>query len=223
MDYRCEATTLDGFVQQVAVSYFGHGYWFYVTGHVPEGKDPGALDRKLIERYGIARSKWARARRKKAGGSNLQYIRYGRLFVLLATHGDHWFFKAEAKAIRDARKHPLKVGPYSISHRNGHSCIRLELGEYRRLKARFLELAKHREGEGIFEAFCALPYQPYAPVRQQLLAVWRAVNRARAESGWSEVSIQCIPYRRRIVKPFEPRAEDEKGREDGTHVRVDAA
>jgi len=65
--YRCEATSAEGFVQQLAVSYVGHGYWFYVTGVVPDGKDPLAVDRKLIDRYGVDASKWARARRKRAG------------------------------------------------------------------------------------------------------------------------------------------------------------
>lgn len=41
--YRFEASTIEGFVQQVAVQYFGRGYWFYVSGIVPEGKDPQAV------------------------------------------------------------------------------------------------------------------------------------------------------------------------------------
>jgi hypothetical protein len=51
--YRCETTSLVGFVQQVATGYLTHGYYFYVTGHIPDGKDPRAVDAKLVERYGI--------------------------------------------------------------------------------------------------------------------------------------------------------------------------
>src|SRR5437870_4167820 len=87
--YRCEATSVEGFVQQLAVSYLGNGYWFYVVGEVPPGKDPRRVDEKLVARYQVDLSKWARARRKRAGLANLQYLRHGRLFVLLATHGMH--------------------------------------------------------------------------------------------------------------------------------------
>ena len=38
--YRYEATSVAGFIQQLAVCYVGRGYWFYVTGTVPEHKDP---------------------------------------------------------------------------------------------------------------------------------------------------------------------------------------
>ena len=64
--YRCEVTTVAGFVQQLAVSYLVHGYWFYVTGRIPKHKDPRRVDEKLIARYGIDLSKWSRARRKQA-------------------------------------------------------------------------------------------------------------------------------------------------------------
>ena len=40
MQYRSEATSVEGFVQQIACCYLRHGYWFYVTGVVPERKDP---------------------------------------------------------------------------------------------------------------------------------------------------------------------------------------
>jgi hypothetical protein len=48
MQYRCETTSIAGFVQQVAVSYVANGYWFYVAGCVPQGKDRRALDAKII-------------------------------------------------------------------------------------------------------------------------------------------------------------------------------
>ena len=119
--YQCEATSLGGFVQQLAVAYIANGYWFYVTGSIPERKDATAVDRKLIERYGIGLSKWAAARRKRAGGANLQYIRFGRFFVLLSTYGEHPFFRDEAGGIRKVQQVPIKFGGYSIGHR-GRPC-----------------------------------------------------------------------------------------------------
>src|SRR5262245_52026814 len=38
--YRYEAATVEGFVQQLAVSYLKNRYWHYVRGEVPAGKDP---------------------------------------------------------------------------------------------------------------------------------------------------------------------------------------
>ena len=52
--YRCEATTVGGFVQQLAVQYVTHGYWFYVLGRIPAGKDPSSVDAKLVDRYRMA-------------------------------------------------------------------------------------------------------------------------------------------------------------------------
>ena len=73
--YRFEATSVEGFIQQLAVAYITNGYWFYVAGTIPENKDarvfelriyhaaPGKLDdlnkrfrdhtAKLFEKYGM--------------------------------------------------------------------------------------------------------------------------------------------------------------------------
>src|SRR6266849_4698714 len=81
MLYRCEAQTVPGFIQQLAVSYIGHGYWFYVAGNIPDDKDPPMVDAKLISKYGINLSRAARSRRKAAGLANIQYIRFRHFFV----------------------------------------------------------------------------------------------------------------------------------------------
>lgn len=200
--YACTSTSLQGFIQQLAVSYIAHGYWFYVTGFVPEGKDPAAIDRKLIDRYDIGISKWAKARRKQNGAANLQYIRHGRFFVLLATHGRHAFFEHEASVIRDARHVSIKYGGYSVSFRGGHAHVRIEQGEYNRLKAYLLALAKHRREESLVEVFARISFEPYAPIRRQLLNLLRAVNRSRRESGFSQIPTDVIRFRRRILRPF---------------------
>jgi len=203
--YRCEASSVEGFVQQLAVSYLGNGYWFYVVGEIPEGKDPRKVDEKLIARYQIDLSKWARARRKRAGGANLQYIRFGRFFVLLATHGEHFFFSQEASSIRDARKTPIRFQGYSISYRNGHPHVRIEQEEYKRLKAYFVNLAAHRTAERLVVELGRLPFEPYAPVRRQLLAVLRAVNHERKRAGFEAVPKTCFRFIRRVSRPFELR------------------
>src|SRR5262249_11879430 len=97
--YRYEATSIQGFIQQLAVAYVTHGYWLYVTGRVPEGKDPVLVDQKLIAQYGISLSRPARWRRKRIGQGNIHYLRYKSFFVLIATEGQHLFKLREADAI----------------------------------------------------------------------------------------------------------------------------
>ena len=213
--YRCESTSVKGFVQQLAVSYLAHGYWFYVVGQVPEGKDPRKVDEKLVARYQIDLSKWARARRKRAGLANLQYLRFGRFFILLATHGTHAFFEDEAASIRDARKTPIRFCGYAISYRNGHPHVRIEQEEYKRLRAYFLDLALHRSAERLGGELARLPFEPYAPVRGQLLAVLRAVNRERKRAGFEPVPKSCFRLVRRVCRPFEPCVPVEEGAANG--------
>lgn len=207
MPYNCEAATLAGFVQQLAVSYIAKGYRFYVTGRVPLRKEPDEVDRKLIGRYGIDLSVWARARRKRAGHASVQYLRHERFFVIIATHGQHLLFDAESH-VRDIRKEPLKYGGYAVSFRHstvtgrGHASVRIEREEYLRLKAYFLELARHRSNETLAELFGSLPYEPYAPIRRQLLTLLRAVNRERAASGFDPIPWTCLRLRRRHACVF---------------------
>lgn len=85
MEYRHEATSVEGFVQQIACCYLPHGFWWYVAGRIPTTKDPVVVDRKLMERYGVLLSKRMRARRKELGLANVHYLRYERFFVLLAS------------------------------------------------------------------------------------------------------------------------------------------
>ncbi len=111
--------SVTGFVQQIACTYLRHGYWFYVTGIIPQDKDPRAVDEKLIKKYDIAVSESTRGRRKRLGKANLQYLRYQNFFVILATEGIHQFKLEEADRLRDIRRVPLKFHGYSISYRRG--------------------------------------------------------------------------------------------------------
>jgi hypothetical protein len=182
--YRCEAASLAGFVQQLAARYVASGYFFYVVGRVPGGKDPRRVDAKLLARYGVDCSKFARARRKRAGKANVHYLRFRDVFVLLATRGEHPFFEHEAGQVRDARRVPLKVEGYAIAYRNGRVSVRIERDEYRSLRAYFAEVAVRRSAAVLADELGSLPYEPYAPVRRQLLGLLGLVNRARkAESG----------------------------------------
>ncbi len=221
MEYRYEATSVEGFVQMLASNYLPHGYWFYVTGRIPEGKSAYSIDQKILSKYGIELSRQQRARRKLQGQSNLHYLRFESFFVILATHGKHQFFEAEASSIRDIRKVPIQFHGYSISVKRG-GFLKREEGEeeatadhrhrvrviisresFRNFAAHLLELSTHRTVETLRWEFWNQPYEPYAPIRKQLLTVLRAVNKKRSAMGYEKIPTDCIRYRRNIVKPFE--------------------
>jgi hypothetical protein len=203
MEYRCEATSVAGFIQQLAVAYVGRGYFFYVTGEIPERKDPRAIDEKLIEKYGLAIGKTERARRKAAGLANVQYIRYRRTFIIVATCGKHVFFDREGSLVRDAREVPIKFAGYAISYREGHPHVRIEQSRYLGLKAYLVDISVHRAKEALEGEFRRILYEPYAPVRSQLHCILRAVNRRRQLAQFEPVDSACIRGWRRVARPFE--------------------
>ncbi|MBX9787500.1 MAG: hypothetical protein K2Y37_01165 [Pirellulales bacterium] len=219
--YRYSACSVRGFVQQLASNYLPHGYWFYVSGVVPEGKDPTKVDRKLIRKYGVDRSRQSRARRKQAGFANLHYLRFDRYWVLLATHGAHEFFELEARNIRDVRRVGIQFKGYSIgvkkggfvrkkdrkepAHPDNKYRVRVQIAakRYREMKAYFVDIATHRSVDALASELYNVPFEPYAPVRQQMLNILRLVNRVRKEASYELVPPTVLRYLRRIVKPFQ--------------------
>jgi hypothetical protein len=213
MTYRCVAGSVVGFVQQLAVGYIANGYYFYVPGVIPLQKDPQKTDRKILEAYGIEVSRWSRARRKLVGQASVQYLRCDRFYVIIATHGVHPFFDAEAKNIHDIHKRPILFQGYSIGcrrERGGgayHASVRINREVYQELKAQFEQMAVNASVETICRELSALPYEPYAPVRTQYLCLLRAINRRRAVAGLEAVPRQALRLRRSPVRPFEARTE----------------
>lgn len=203
--YRYVASSVTGFVQQLAVGYVQHGHLFYVAGRIPERKEPATVDAKLIGRYGLSVSKWTRARHKESGRASVQYIRCGLFFVLIATRGRHEFFDHEA--VKDIRRKPIRFAGYCIGYKRGvdrrwHASVRIAPDEYLKLKSYLVGLATHRSAENLAAEFQRIPFEPYAPVRRQLLNIHRAVNRARGEAGFELVPVAALRLRRRIVRPF---------------------
>lgn len=221
MKYRCEATSVTGFIQILASNYLPHGYWFYVTGRVPAGKDPRQVDEKILSKYGIALSRQQRARRKLTGQANLHYVRYHHFFVILATHGKHEFFAEEGRSVRDIRQSPLQFAGYSIWVKRGNFLkresddelptpdhrhrVRVLIGrdKYREVHSHLLDVATHRTADKLRWAFWNVPFEPYAPVRKQLLRILRQVNARRQAMGYERLPADALRLRRRIVKPFD--------------------
>lgn len=83
-----------------------------------------------------------------------------------------------------------------------HVRVQIDDDTYAGLKAFFLNMAVHREGGQIAREFQSLSFQPYAPVRDQLRCILRAVNRERAIAGFDRIPLSVLPFTRRIVRAF---------------------
>jgi hypothetical protein len=207
--YLCEAASVEGFVQKLALDYVQYGYLFYVPGSIPEGKDPEVTDRSVIDRYEINVSRWTRYRRERAGLANVHYLRFGRFFVIIASHGRHLFREREKESIRDIRESPVRFAGYSIGYKRAqgdgswHPSVHIEEEvEYPLLKRRFLRQSTRWEVEDFIRAFRALPYEPYAPVVQQELELLRQVNQRREAASLEAVPATALRFWRRSVRPF---------------------
>ncbi len=218
--YKWEATSLEGFVQQLAVGYVARRYFFYVSGQVPGRLSPQEHDRRILEKFDVAHSKWSRYRRTKRTGpngrplANVQYLRFSNFWVLLATTGYHRFFREHEQfgddginrlcQYSDVRETPIAFGGYSIGH-NGKASVRISRTAYRELKGHLLQQATaSRSTELLEREFNRSPFEPYGGVTRQMFAALRAVNKVRKRAGMRPVPNQCIRVKRKAVKPFEP-------------------
>ena len=192
-------SSIDGLVCYLASSLICRGYWFYQIVRIPDGKDPQRIDAKLIARYEANQSRWRRSHRKATGRANVRYLRFENVVFLLATAGESPFFAAEKP--KDLRRTPLKFGGYSLSFRNGHSSVRIERVQYRELRSYFLEVAVRRTKEQLERELGALPFLPFAPVRRQLLTIFRRVNHKRLFAGLPLLS-PPFDFRPRAVTAF---------------------
>jgi hypothetical protein len=203
--YQCETTTVTGFIQQLACAYVRSGYVRAACGVLPEGKDAARFDRKQVERYGLdevtPRIRW---RRRRDGMANVQYLRHGRVFMVLASDGQHNVFEQEeGRIVRDLRERPALAFGYSLRVANSHVQVRIAEREYREVAASALALAlREPMTDKIVELFRRLPYESYAPVRGQIFGLLAAVNQQRKRSGFELVPVDVVRKRRRIVRPF---------------------
>jgi hypothetical protein len=225
-EYKYETTSVTGFVQRIATCLLRHGYVHHVQGTVPDGKDPRAIDRKLLSKYEVIQNEWRRARRKERGLANLQYVRYDRTWVLMATEGYHPMKSDEKHKLRDVRETPIQIAGYSIYLKQGdfkkktsaddkpvpddkwHARVLISRERFRELRAYFLEIACRRAVEVLAAEVNALPYEPYKPVWRQLRKLVRLINKKRKAAGMRPVPMSAIRWRRTIVKAFEPVDDD---------------
>ncbi len=222
MKYRYLAATTEGAIQLIAASYLRHGFYWYVTGRMPNGKDPLAIDRKLIAKYQIDLSEWERSRRKRAGLANVHYLRCSNWFVILVSEGHHTIKNPSAKGgegelLKDCRRVPIRYAGYSISYRRSgvasegdrprkwHAHVRMDARTYASLKAHFESIAVHRSRDYLAQEFAAIPYARYAPIRRQLLNLLRLVNERRKQQAFEVLPYSVLNLRRSPVNVYAER------------------
>ena len=83
-----------------------------------------------------------------------------------------------------------------------HPSVRIERASFRALRVRFAALAAHCSVEELGRELRAIGVERYAPVRDQLRILRRAVNRRRKAAGLELVPREAVWLRRRPVKPF---------------------
>ena len=199
---RYEAKSLEAVVQQLATNYFKNGYIFYVQGFIPHGKE-SAVDKKLTSFYETNISKDARYYRKSVGRSTLQYLRFGRVFWLLARKGEHEFFLRE-KGIKDARYSPVIIEKYSISvTKDGKVTAKLSEKAYKSLKERLFFMATRKEKHEVERYIFNFPVEAYSGVKWQLTGLLKQVNRLRKTAHKERISTNCIRKFRKPVKVYE--------------------
>jgi len=98
---------------------------------------------------------------------------------------------------------------YSISCRRGrgdlrwHASVRIERRTYAKLKCQLQAQATRLTVEELVSQLRALPFAPYAPVRHQLWAIVRAINRRRKAAGIEMLPRNAVIGSRRVVRPFD--------------------
>ena len=85
--------------------------------------------------------------------------------------------------------------------------MRIQQEACAKLKAHFARLAVQRSVEELGRELRALPYEPYAPVRDQLRGVLRAVNHRRQAAGLERLPRDVLRQWRKPMRPFDETAD----------------
>lgn len=225
MDDRYVAASARDFVRQLATCYLPRGYWFYVFGLVREGKDPRVVDRKVVAKYGIGSSAQSRRCREPASTAHIQYLRFDRAFILLATDGHHPLLDDQRDNVCDARCVPIRFRGYLVGGQRCRasgkrtpnteptgSCkwrvhVQIEPELYRCIVAYFLAVATRRSADQLADDLRALPYEPYSGVRGQLEDILQLINGVRGLVAMPPLDHGVLRDSRRMTNSSDARAQ----------------
>lgn len=183
--YHAEAKTSAEIIRRLTKYYIPNGYYFFTVSTIPERKDVAEVDRNIIEKYGLAISRTTRSRDKAKGVARVQYLRYERQVILVATRGEHSFF--DDKSVRDCRKTPLPVWYYWITASENRYHVRVCPESYHMVREKLLRLAESGKEDDAIEQIRALPWLNYPDIQKQKWRLTKELSQALRKKGKAEL------------------------------------
>ena len=125
--------------------------------------------------------------------------------------------KAEHQARKLAQKRARDAGeeyaiiPRGRRHERWTGSVRIDRDRFLALRDEFLGIATHWSAERIAKRMYWVPFEPFAPVRQQMMSILREVNRARKHVGYDPVPFEAIRLRRKNIPAFAAPSESDEG------------
>ena len=164
--------------------YLRYGYVRYAVRHIPDHKELEQVDTKILKAYEVTFHRTTRANRRKKGLGNVIYIRYKRMFILLADEGKHEAFDR----IRwlTFSTHPLHFQGYSIGIKAGKPNIIVEPKRWKAIKKKALAIALH-DRKIVVRHFQQISPFTFAGITNQKWKLFLLVNKKRKRAGLAKI------------------------------------
>lgn len=186
MSYDHSVPSLGLFLKRIAIDYMRYGYYRWAMRGISPHSDLLAIDRKLIATYGVTQCRTSRMRIRKQGLAVVQYVRWKRTFIVLATEGVHEAF--DRICSYDVRVSPLHYHAYSIGVKNNRIEVRIRSQVWNGAYKKQLAIALVPT-ESLEKSLNALPYYRFPGVVRQLLKLTSEINLRRQVAGLPKVSL----------------------------------
>ena len=182
------APTLGKFLHKVYL-YMRYGYLHYTVIEIPQGKNLVEIDRKIIDCYDVTFCRVSRQRRREKGESNVIYLRYDRLFILMATEGNHGKFGDIYHL--NFTSAPYHFRGYSIGIKRGKPHLQISPRRFKVITGQVEAIALHNKAKVVAYFRRISPFQ-FEGVTTQKWELMKAVNHRRKAAGlprlkWEEV------------------------------------
>lgn len=112
--------------------------------------------------------------------------------------------KVETRREAQQRGESFDRIPRGRRHQRWTGSVRIERGRYLALRDEFLGMATHWSADKLALRFYSVPFEPFAPVRWQLMTILREVNKTRKHIGYEPVPRECIRAKRKHIPAFKP-------------------
>ncbi len=113
----------------------------------------------------------------------------------------------DARAVTKSTGESFEMLPRGRRHQRWVCRVAIQRERYLALRDELVGMATHRRADYLAKRIYNVPFEPYAPVRQQLASILREVNRARRHVGYEPVPHEAIRFHRRHVAAFRRRDE----------------